>query len=106
MNAHCMAELFEGARSGLLCAISSWGSQDARRALPQVSHPPQLPVVSDERLLGAWPLGEMTFSIFVCPITHSVMTDPVVSADGHTYERAAIARWRSSKHVVRRTVRY
>jgi len=28
-----------------------------------------------------------------CPITHEVMTDPVVAADGHTYERAAIQRW-------------
>lgn len=30
---------------------------------------------------------------FFCPITHEVMTDPVVAQDGHTYERSAIARW-------------
>ncbi|KDO32106.1 hypothetical protein SPRG_03324 [Saprolegnia parasitica CBS 223.65] len=30
---------------------------------------------------------------FVCPITQDVMEDPVVTADGHTYERSAIARW-------------
>ena len=30
---------------------------------------------------------------FCCPITHEVMHDPVIAADGHTYERVAIARW-------------
>ena len=30
---------------------------------------------------------------FECPITHEVMDDPVVAADGQSYERAAIARW-------------
>ena len=35
---------------------------------------------------------------FTCPITQELMQDPVVAADGHTYERAAIAEW-----IVRRT---
>ena len=30
---------------------------------------------------------------FCCPITHELMRDPVIAADGHTYERVAIARW-------------
>lgn len=30
---------------------------------------------------------------FLCPITGEVMADPVSTADGHTYERAAIERW-------------
>ena len=30
---------------------------------------------------------------YVCPITHTVMTDPVVASDGHSYERSAIERW-------------
>ncbi len=30
---------------------------------------------------------------FQCPITHEVMRDPVMAADGHSYERAAITRW-------------
>jgi len=30
---------------------------------------------------------------FLCPITHEVMVDPVVAADGETYERKAIAEW-------------
>mmetsp|Transcript_22016 Transcript_22016/g.46413 ORF Transcript_22016/g.46413 Transcript_22016/m.46413 type:complete len:558 (-) Transcript_22016:247-1920(-) len=29
----------------------------------------------------------------LCPITGLPMVDPVVAADGHTYERSAIARW-------------
>jgi hypothetical protein len=29
----------------------------------------------------------------ICPLTESVMTDPVVVADGYTYERAAIEAW-------------
>lgn len=28
-----------------------------------------------------------------CPITHDIMRDPVVAADGHSYERAAISCW-------------
>ena len=34
---------------------------------------------------------------FVCPITTEVMTDPVVAADGHAYERSAIQRWLVAK---------
>ncbi|XP_067004691.2 WD repeat, SAM and U-box domain-containing protein 1 isoform X2 [Anabrus simplex] len=30
---------------------------------------------------------------FLCPITHEVMLDPVICADGFTYERAAINEW-------------
>mmetsp|Transcript_2619 Transcript_2619/g.7808 ORF Transcript_2619/g.7808 Transcript_2619/m.7808 type:complete len:101 (+) Transcript_2619:467-769(+) len=30
---------------------------------------------------------------FCCPITCVRMIDPVVCAEGHTYEREAIARW-------------
>ena len=30
---------------------------------------------------------------FLCPITCEVMTDPVVAADGHSYERDAIIKW-------------
>lgn len=55
--------------------------------------PPSLPLVKEEKLREAWPLGMDSFSIFVCPITHEVLRDPVVCADGHTYERSAIARW-------------
>ncbi|OQR99595.1 hypothetical protein ACHHYP_05545 [Achlya hypogyna] len=30
---------------------------------------------------------------FVCPLSHEVMVDPVVAADGHSYERESITRW-------------
>ena len=33
-----------------------------------------------------------------CPISHEIMVDPVVAADGHTYEREALARWLSEKN--------
>lgn len=36
--------------------------------------------------------GRMPAS-FLCPINGGVFTDPVIAADGYTYERAAITRW-------------
>lgn len=30
---------------------------------------------------------------YLCPITQSVMTDPVLGSDGRTYERSAITEW-------------
>lgn len=27
---------------------------------------------------------------FICPITHYLMNDPVITTDGHTFERFAI----------------
>ena len=35
--------------------------------------------------------------VLICPITHEMMTDPVIASDGHTYERKAILSW-FSKH--------
>ena len=34
---------------------------------------------------------------FICPITTEVMSDPVMAADGHSYERSAIERWLATK---------
>lgn len=31
--------------------------------------------------------------LLCCPITHEVLVDPVVAADGITYERSAITHW-------------
>ena len=36
---------------------------------------------------------EMDVDGFLCPITREVMRNPVIAADGHTYERASIERW-------------
>ena len=30
---------------------------------------------------------------FLCPITYELMHDPVLLADGHTFERSAIEQW-------------
>lgn len=35
----------------------------------------------------------------ICPITGCPMTDPVVAADGHTYEREAIMHWFSTSDI-------
>jgi hypothetical protein len=32
-------------------------------------------------------------SSFLCPITHELMTDPVIDPDGNSYERLAIESW-------------
>jgi hypothetical protein len=36
---------------------------------------------------------------FLCPISLALMQDPVVAADGHSYERCYITRWLASKTV-------
>ena len=43
--------------------------------------------------------GDLPNDVY-CPILQEVMEDPVVAADGHTYERSAIEEWlaRSLKH--------
>ena len=30
---------------------------------------------------------------FLCPITQGIMEDPVITCDGHTYEKEAISEW-------------
>ncbi|GMH43275.1 hypothetical protein BSKO_11197 [Bryopsis sp. KO-2023] len=42
-------------------------------------------------LLG--PLERITDLLLCCPITQEVFKDPVVAADGHTYERSALEKW-------------
>ena len=34
---------------------------------------------------------------YICPITAEIMTDPVSTLDGFTYERAAITEWLRTK---------
>ncbi len=36
--------------------------------------------------------------LFLCPITQQAMRDPVVAADGYTYDRPAIEHWLSTGH--------
>ena len=37
--------------------------------------------------------GQLAPSSFYCPISMELMSDPVVLATGHTYERICIERW-------------
>uniref|UniRef100_A0A061SCY0 U-box domain-containing protein 33-like isoform x1 n=1 Tax=Tetraselmis sp. GSL018 TaxID=582737 RepID=A0A061SCY0_9CHLO len=43
--------------------------------------------------LGGQMGQRVTPAMFLCPITREVMEDPVVAADGFTYERVAIQAW-------------
>eukprot|EP00850_Spirogloea_muscicola_P004233 SM000018S03598 [mRNA] locus=s18:244222:249121:+ [translate_table: standard] len=43
-----------------------------------------------------FPLASSFNAYFLCPIMQDVMRDPVLAADGHTYERVAIASWLTS----------
>lgn len=36
---------------------------------------------------------------FYCPITYTIMLDPVIGPDGHTYERNAIQQWLTTSNV-------
>ena len=44
-------------------------------------------------LTGPWTGSDSEPDAFVCPISFELMRDPVMCADGHTYERDAIERW-------------
>ena len=43
------------------------------------------------------PLLESLAERFICPISQDIMVDPVVAADGYTYERSCIAAWIDSR---------
>ena len=36
---------------------------------------------------------------YICPITAEIMTDPVSTVDGFTYERTAISEWLRTKNI-------
>lgn len=58
--------------------------------------PPSAPLQLDEQTQQK--LQETGSKGFQCPITGSVMTDPVIVVDtGHTYERGAIQTWFSKR---------
>ncbi|XP_076852475.1 WD repeat, SAM and U-box domain-containing protein 1 [Brachyhypopomus gauderio] len=47
--------------------------------------------------LRAVPVSDGVPDEYLCPITHEVMKDPVIAADGYSYEREAIESWISTK---------
>jgi hypothetical protein len=60
-----------------------------RKLLQHTNHENKIRTASKE----ASRLGEAIPQEFICPITLAVMIDPVLAADGNTYERDAIAEW-------------
>lgn len=44
-------------------------------------------------LFGKKVRGSALRDEFSCPITRELMRDPVIAADGHTYDREAIEMW-------------
>ncbi|PSC68138.1 Flowering time control FPA [Micractinium conductrix] len=59
------------------------------------AHAPTTPSLAGAPLLGTGSLP----SQFFCPLSRLIMTDPVLAADGMTYERHAISEWLAFKDV-------
>jgi hypothetical protein len=71
------AGVLQGTSAGL-AAAAGWGSMAGT----------PLAAGSSSSSAGAqWPRQ------FLCPLTGQVMMDPVMAADGHNYDRAAISDW-------------
>lgn len=51
------------------------------------------PLAMEQRCNARGATASNTPHSHFCPITKSVMQDPVMAADGHSYERVAIERW-------------
>ena len=43
--------------------------------------------------VGGSSQGQVADALYMCPITQEVMSDPVMAADGYTYDRSAITTW-------------
>ena len=72
--------------------------QSAKGAPSHSEKPPQKkPAPKEEKKTTTCiPFSQKTTKledIIRCPITGNIMSDPVVAADGHTYERKAITEW-------------
>ncbi|MCE3237879.1 MAG: hypothetical protein K0R24_860 [Gammaproteobacteria bacterium] len=54
----------------------------------------------EEMGLYPWPVADATDidEALLCPLTHSLMYDPVSTSDGQVYEREAITQWFSQGH--------
>uniref|UniRef100_A0A7S1N645 U-box domain-containing protein n=1 Tax=Eutreptiella gymnastica TaxID=73025 RepID=A0A7S1N645_9EUGL len=68
-----------------------------------VSSPPQAPPIRPELLQAlqdAMEAGLLSIpNVFICPITHDIMDDPVLATDGHTYSREGIEGWLYRGHL-------
>ncbi len=110
-------EVASGALTGGASLLSRWLEGGLGRAVEDVTHAANLdgrfnpdfldspngfseeheaPIEGkqiDESTDSLAPLPEPLPNMPACPITGEPMRDPVVAADGHTYERSAIYRW-------------
>lgn len=37
---------------------------------------------------------------YICPLTQDIMNNPVMAADGHSYEQSAILEWLKNGNIV------
>ena len=37
--------------------------------------------------------NQLLLNLFICPITHEIMENPVITVDGQSYEKSAIQTW-------------
>ena len=73
-------------------ADDSSSSLSATGAASAYDAPPEPPEAEAPAEAAATSPGDEPPEL-LCPITLSMMGDPVVANDGHSYERAAIATW-------------
>ena len=89
------------AHSAMLRSTRSANGQPAIKVCGSVSVEQQ--ASSDEESTSSNDWDQVNLAVarslqdaFVCPIAGDMMTDPVFTSDGHTYERAAIEQWFAS----------
>lgn len=73
-----------------LCLLTQWKCNIEPQAAAPEAAPPELAPQSPNQGL------QIDTIQWECPITMEIMKDPVVAADGHTYEREAVEEWLQS----------
>ncbi|CAG0891787.1 unnamed protein product [Cyprideis torosa] len=73
-----------------LQALGIEDSDQRRRVLQEASR------VARQAMMSKAEEGFLPVEFF-CPITHSIMSDPVVAEDGYSYERSALLHWLTQK---------
>lgn len=84
-------------------ARSAWGtpSKGASDAPPTPPPSPPASMIASSSSSPPSPPSDEAAAVpdaFNCPIGHSLMIDPVTSADGHSYERENIEKWLAVQH--------
>eukprot|EP00884_Botryococcus_braunii_P022330 jgi/Botrbrau1/8781/Bobra.0330s0013.1 len=88
------------ARLALRCV--AWREEErpdlARDVLPELSRLAGAAEALAARPSPASAVSNKPPAMLLCPITQDVFKDPVIAADGHTYERSAIQQWLDLGH--------